>query len=306
MALFSDPKDLVKDTPLLLLEAFKVKENVNIYAKLELQNPAGGIKDRIGIHIVNQLIKQSILKPGMTIVEATAGNTGLGLAFALVNTGVKLILVIPTKFSIEKQKLLRAMGAHVVNTNENLGMQGAIDEANRIRVNLPGSISINQFDNPENPNAHYLSTGPEIYRDLDGKIDYFVAGAGSGGTYSGIVKYLKEKNSSIKGVLADPEGSIIGGGFHGHYAIEGIGNGFIPNTMDLFLVDQVIKVNDEQAFAMVNEIASKTGLFVGSSSGASLAAAIELAKTIEHGNIVTVFYDRGERYLSQNIFDEKK
>lgn len=302
MALFSDPKDLVKDTPLLLLEAFKVKENVNIYAKLELQNPAGGIKDRIGIHIVNQLLKQSILKSGMTMVEATAGNTGLGLAFALVNKGINLILVIPTKFSIEKQQLLRAMGAQVINTDENLGMQGSIEKAKQIRESIPGSISINQFDNPENPNAHYLSTGPEIYRDLDGKIDYFVAGAGSGGTYSGIMKYLKEKNPSIKGVLADPAGSIIGGGFHGHYAIEGIGNGFIPHTMDLSLVDQVIKVNDAQAFAMVREIAAKTGLFVGSSSGANLAAAIELAKTIEHGNIVTIFYDRGERYLSQNIF----
>lgn len=305
MALFSDTKDLVKDTPLLLLEAFRIKENVNIYAKLELQNPAGGIKDRIGIHIVNQLFDQNLLKPGMTIVEATAGNTGLGIAFALVNTGVNLILVIPTKFSIEKQQLLKAMGAHIVNTDENLGMQGAIDEAKKIRENLPGSISINQFDNPENPNAHYLNTGPEIYRDLEGKIDYFVAGAGSGGTYSGIVRYLKEKNHAIKGVLADPEGSIIGGGIHGPYAIEGIGNGFIPNTMNLNLVDQVIKVNDEQAFTMVREIASKTGLFVGSSSGASLAAAIELAKTIDHGNIVTIFYDRGERYLSQNIFDIK-
>lgn len=306
MALFSDPKDLVKNTPLLLLEAFKVNENVNIYAKLELQNPAGGIKDRIGIHIVNQLFKQDELKPGMTMVEATAGNTGLGLAFALVNTGVNLILVIPTKFSIEKQQLLRAMGAQVVNTDESLGMQGAIEKAKQIRESIQGSISINQFDNPENPNAHYLSTGPEIYRDLEGKVDYFVAGAGSGGTYSGITRYLKEQDQNIKGVLADPEGSIIGGGIHGCYAIEGIGNGFIPGTMDLALVDRVIKVSDEQAFAMVKEIASKTGLFVGSSSGASLAAAIELAKTIEHGNIVTMFYDRGERYLSQNIFDEKK
>ena len=184
MALFNDPKDLVKDTPLLLLEAFKVNDKVNIYAKLELQNPAGGIKDRIGIHIVNQLFKENSLTSGMTMVEATAGNTGLGLAFALVNTGVNLILVIPTKFSIEKQELLRAMGAQVINTDENLGMQGAIEKARKIRESIPGSISINQFDNQENPNAHYLSTGPEIYRDLKGEIDYFVAGAGSGGTYA--------------------------------------------------------------------------------------------------------------------------
>lgn len=306
MALFRDPKELVKDTPLLLLEAFRVNENVNIYVKLELQNPAGGVKDRIGIHMVNQLFKTKKLKPGMTIVEATAGNTGLGLAFALVNTGVNLILVIPTKFSIEKQQLLRAMGAQVVNTDENLGMQGAIDKAKQIRKSIPESLSINQFDNPENPNAHYLSTGPEIYRDLEGDIQYFVAGAGSGGTYSGITRYLKEQDRKIIGVLADPDGSIIGGGIHGQYAIEGIGNGFIPQTMDLSLVDQIIKVSDAQAFTMVREIAAKTGLFVGSSSGANLAAAIELAKTLERGNIVTIFYDRGERYLSQNIFMEKK
>ncbi|KAF0224475.1 MAG: hypothetical protein FD179_1510 [Erysipelotrichaceae bacterium] len=306
MALFRDPKELVKDTPLLLLEAFRVNENVNIYVKLELQNPAGGVKDRIGIHMVNQLFKTKKLKPGMTIVEATAGNTGLGLAFALVNTGVNLILVIPTKFSIEKQQLLRAMGAQVVNTDENLGMQGAIDKAKQIRKSIPESLSINQFDNPENPNAHYLSTGPEIYRDLEGDIQYFVAGAGSGGTYSGITRYLKEQDRKIIGVLADPDGSIIGGGIHGQYAIEGIGNGFIPQTMDLSLVDQIIKVSDAQAFTMVREIAAKTGLFVGSSSGANLAAAIKLAKTLERGNIVTIFYDRGERYLSQNIFMEKK
>lgn len=306
MALFRDPKELVKDTPLLLLEAFRVNENVNIYVKLELQNPAGGIKDRIGIHIVNQLFKTKKLKPGMTIVEATAGNTGLGLAFALVNTGVNLILVIPTKFSIEKQQLLLAMGAQVVNTDENLGMQGAIEKAKQIRKSVPESLSINQFDNSENPNAHYLSTGPEIYRDLEGKIDYFVAGAGSGGTYSGITRYLKEQDRKIVGVLADPNGSIIGGGIHSQYSIEGIGNGFIPQTMDLSLVDQIIKVSDEQAYRMVREIAAKTGLFVGSSSGANLAAAIELAKTLERGNIVTIFYDRGERYLSQNIFMEKK
>lgn len=306
MALFRDPKELVKDTPLLLLEAFRVNENVNIYVKLELQNPAGGVKDRIGIHMVNQLFKTKKLKPGMTIVEATAGNTGLGLAFALVNTGVNLILVIPTKFSIEKQQLLRAMGAQVVNTDENLGMQGAIEKAKQIRESIPESLSINQFDNPENPNAHYLSTGPEIYRDLEGDIQYFVAGAGSGGTYSGITRYLKEQDRKIIGVLADPDGSIIGGGIHGQYAIEGIGNGFIPHTMDLSLVDQIIKVSDAQAFTMVREIAAKTGLFVGSSSGANLAAATELAKTLERGNIVTIFYDRGERYLSQNIFMEKK
>jgi len=305
MAIYEDPKELVKNTPLLLLEAFKVKENVNIYAKLELQNPAGGVKDRIGVHIVSQLFKQKKLTPGMTIVEATAGNTGLGVAFALANSGVNLVFVIPSKFSIEKQQLLRAMGVKIVNTDESLGMQGAIEEAKKIRECIPGSISINQFDNPENPNAHYLSTGPEIFNDLNGHIDYFVAGAGSGGTFSGVMRYLKEMNLGIQGVLADPEGSIIGGGSHGCYIVEGIGNGFIPKTMDLTLVDRTIKIDDEQSLSMVRELAIRTGLFVGSSSGANLAAAIELARSIERGNIVTIFYDRGERYLSKNIFEKE-
>lgn len=306
MALFSDPKDLVKNTPLLLLDAFKIKDGVNIYAKLELQNPAGGIKDRIGLHIVNRLFEKGELKPGMTIVEATAGNTGLGLAFALANTGVNLILVIPSKFSIEKQQLLRAMGAQVINTDNQMGMNGAIEKAKQIRESYKGSISISQFSNPENPNTHYLSTAPEIFQDLRGRIDYFVAGAGSGGTYSGIMRFLKEKNQNIVGVLADPNGSIIGGGIHGNYAIEGIGNSFIPESMDMSLVDKVIKVNDNQAYSMVREIAKRTGIFVGSSSGANLVAALELAKTIEQGNIVTIFYDRGERYFSQSIFEKCK
>ena len=162
-----------------------------------------------------------------------------------------------------------------------------------------------QFSNPENPNAHYLTTGPEIYKDLDGNINYFVSGAGSGGTFSGIMRYFKERNSRIKGILADPLGSIIGGGEHSDYRIEGIGNGFIPDTMNVEYIDEVIKVTDHEAYDMVREIAIKTGLFVGSSSGANLKAAIKLANKIESGNIVTVFFDRGERYLSQNIYTKE-
>jgi len=305
MAIYYDSKELVKDTPLLLLNGFHNNEKVKIYVKLECQNPAGGIKDRIGIHIVNQLFKVGILKKGMTLIEATAGNTGLGLAFALVNSGVNLMFVIPYKFSIEKQQLLRALGATIVNTDALKGMEGAIEEAKRLRELIPNSFSVYQFSNPENPNAHYLTTGPEIYKDLDGNINYFVSGAGSGGTFSGIMRYFKERNSRIKGILADPIGSIIGGGEHSDYRIEGIGNGFIPDTMNVNYVDEVIKVTDQQAYDMVKEIALKTGLFVGSSSGANLTAAIKLANKIESGNIVTVFFDRGERYLSQNIYTKE-
>ena len=278
---------------------------MKIYVKLECQNPAGGIKDRIGIHIVNQLFKVGKLKKGMTLIEATAGNTGLGLAFALVNSGVNLMFVIPYKFSIEKQQLLRALGATIVNTDALKGMEGAIEEAKRLRELIPNSFSVYQFSNPENPNAHYLTTGPEIYKDLDGNINYFVSGAGSGGTFSGIMRYFKERNSRIKGILADPLGSIIGGGEHSDYRIEGIGNGFIPDTMNVEYIDEVIKVTDHEAYDMVREIAIKTGLFVGSSSGANLKAAIKLANKIESGNIVTVFFDRGERYLSQNIYTKE-
>lgn len=305
MAIYYDSKELVKDTPLLLLNGFHNNEKVKIYVKLECQNPAGGIKDRIGIHIVNQLFKVGKLKKGMTLIEATAGNTGLGLAFALVNSGVNLMFVIPYKFSIEKQQLLRALGATIVNTDALKGMEGAIEEAKRLRELIPNSLSVYQFSNPENPNAHYLTTGPEIYKDLDGNINYFVSGAGSGGTFSGIMRYFKERNSRIKGILADPLGSIIGGGEHSDYRIEGIGNGFIPDTMNVEYIDEVIKVTDHEAYDMVREIAIKTGLFVGSSSGANLTAAIKLANKIESGNIVTVFFDRGERYLSQNIYTKE-
>ncbi|MHB8097701.1 MAG: PLP-dependent cysteine synthase family protein [Erysipelotrichaceae bacterium] len=305
MAIYYDSKELVKDTPLLLLNGFHNNEKVKIYVKLECQNPAGGIKDRIGIHIVNQLFKVGQLKKGMTLIEATAGNTGLGLAFALVNSGVNLMFVIPYKFSIEKQQLLRALGATIVNTDALKGMEGAIEEAKRLRELIPNSLSVYQFSNPENPNAHYLTTGPEIYKDLDGNINYFVSGAGSGGTFSGIMRYFKERNSRIKGILADPIGSIIGGGEHSDYRIEGIGNGFIPDTMNVKYIDEVIKVTDHEAYDMVREIAIKTGLFVGSSSGANLTAAIKLANKIESGNIVTVFFDRGERYLSQNIYTKE-
>lgn len=305
MAIYYDSKELVKDTPLLLLNGFHNNEKVKIYVKLECQNPAGGIKDRIGVHIVNQLFKVGKLKKGMTLIEATAGNTGLGLAFALVNSGVNLMFVIPYKFSIEKQQLLRALGATIVNTDALKGMEGAIEEAKRLRELIPNSLSVYQFSNPENPNAHYLTTGPEIYKDLDGNINYFVSGAGSGGTFSGIMRYFKERNSRIKGILADPLGSIIGGGEHSDYRIEGIGNGFIPDTMNVEYIDEVIKVTDHEAYDMVREIAIKTGLFVGSSSGANLTAAIKLANKIESGNIVTVFFDRGERYLSQNIYTKE-
>lgn len=298
----NDIRELIGKTPLIKLNNIGVKEGVNVFAKLESFNPGGSVKDRIGIYMIEGAERGGRLKPGYTIVEATAGNTGLGIAMAALNKGYDIIFVVPTKFSIEKQLLMKALGATVINTPRELGMLGAVEKAKELLASIPKSISLEQFENANNPLAHYEGTGREIYSDLDGKIDYFVAGAGSGGTFTGIAKYLKERNENVKGVLADPEGSTIGGGEASCYNIEGIGNDFIPETMDMSLVDKVIKVNDEEAVKMVRLLAAKEGLIVGTSSGAALAATIKLANTIEKGNIVTVFPDRGDRYLSKGIF----
>jgi len=300
----SDIKELIGNTPLIKLTHIDVKENVNIFAKLECFNPGGSVKDRIGVSMIEGAEKKGILRKGYTIIDATAGNTGIGIALAAINKGYNIIFVVPTKFSIEKQKLIKALGAKIINTPDEEGMLGAINKAKELLNEIPSSISLEQFENIDNPLSHYESTGPEIYEALDGNINYFLAGAGSGGTFTGIVKYLKEKDKNIKGVLVDPEGSTMVGGEHGSYKIEGIGNDFVPKTMDISLVDKVIKVNDEEAFDTVRLLAKKEGLIVGSSSGAILAAALKLTKAIESGNIVIVFPDRGDRYLSTTLFND--
>lgn len=299
----SDIKELIGNTPLIKLTHIDVKESVNIFAKLECFNPGGSVKDRIGVAMIEGAEKKGVLREGYTIIDATAGNTGIGIALAAINKGYNIIFVVPTKFSIEKQKLIKALGASIVNTPDEEGMLGAINKAEELLKEIPNSISLKQFENVDNPLSHYETTGPEIYEALDRKINYFVAGAGSGGTYTGIVKYLKERDNNIKGILADPEGSTMVGGEHGSYKIEGIGNDFLPKTMDISLVDKVIKVNDEEAFEKVRLLAKKEGLIVGSSSGAILAAALKLSKEIDGGNIVVIFPDSGDRYLSTTLFD---
>jgi cysteine synthase A len=295
-------QELIGNTPLVKLNNFELPKDIILFAKLELYNPSGSVKDRTGEYMVKDAEEKGLLKPGYTIIEATAGNTGLGIAFAALNRGYRIIFVVPEKFSAEKQTLMRALGAEIINVPREGGMLGAEQKANELRKEIPDSISLEQFRNMSNPKAHYETTGPEIYRDLDGKVNYLVAGAGSGGTYTGIVKYLKEQNPEIKGVLADPIGSTIGGGEHGDYDIEGIGNDFIADTMDITLVDEVIKVNDEEAYKMSRELARKEGIFAGSSSGAALAAALKLAVKIKKGNIVVVLPDRGDRYFSKNLY----
>ena len=302
MHYYNSMKELIGNTPLIKLNHLGVKTGVNLFAKLELYNPAGSVKDRTATYMINDAEKKGLLKKGGTIIEGTAGNTGIGIAFAALNRGYKVIFVVPLKFSAEKQAIMKALGAEIVNTPREEGMLGAVRKANELKELIPGAVSLGQFVNQSNPLAHYETTGPEIYKDLDGQVDYVVAGAGSVGTYSGILKYIKEKNPFTKGILADPVGSTIGGGEHGDYNIEGIGNDFIAETMDMKLVDRVIKVNDKQAFSAAREVARKEGILAGSSSGAALAAALKLANEIEHGNIVTVFPDRGDRYFSTGLF----
>ena len=300
MDVYMDIHDMIGNTPVIKLNNLGVKKGVNIYAKLELMNPAGSVKDRVGAYMIKDAEERGILKPGGTIVDATAGNTGIGIALAALNKGYRIIFTVPEKFSVEKQKLMAALGAEIVHTPREEGMLGADRKADEIIAGIPGAISLKQFDNPANPRAHYETTGPEIYSQLDGQIDYFVAGAGSGGTFSGVARYLKEQNPKIKGILADPIGSIIGGGEHKDYDIEGIGNDFIAKTMDINLVDTVIKVSDTEAFETARLLAKREGIIAGSSSGAALAATLKLA---ESGNIVTLFPDRGDRYISKGLFD---
>ena len=305
MKVYNDIHEMIGNTPMLKLNNLGVKEGVNLYAKLELMNPAGSVKDRVGDYMIRDAEERGILKPGGTIVDATAGNTGLGIALAALNKGYRIIFTVPLKFSIEKQKLMKALGAEIVHTPREEGMLGADKKAEEIIATIPGAISLKQFENPANPRAHYETTGPEIYEQLDGKVDYLVAGAGSGGTFSGSVKYLKEKDPKIRGVLADPYGSIIGGGDHADYEIEGIGNDFIAATMDVNMIDKVFKITDSEAFDAVKELAKHEGIFAGSSSGAALAASLKLAKEIDTGNIVVIFPDRGDRYISKGLYDSE-
>ena len=302
MALYRSMQELIGDTPLVQLQHFDVPDGVKLFAKLELYNPSGSVKDRTGLYMIRAAERSGVLRPGATIVLGTAGNTGLGIAFAALNRGYELLFVVPTKFSEEKQILLRALGAQVINTPREEGMLGAERKAEELTREIPGAITLDQFKNQSNPQAHYETTGREIWDDLNGDVQYVVAGAGSGGTVTGILRYLKEKNPAIQGVLADPEGSTMGGGEHHDYNIEGIGNDFIAETMDLNLIDKVIKINDDEAFSHVRLLAEREGIIAGSSSGAALAASLKLAKSGIKGNVVTVFPDRGDRYFSTKHF----
>ena len=300
--LYESMQSLIGNTPLVKLNHIRMPEGAQLFAKLELWNPAGSVKDRIGQAMLDNAERTGRLRPGGAIIEATAGNTGLGIAFAALNRGYRVIFVVPEKFSQEKQTLMRALGAEIVHTPREEGMLGASAKAEELLSKTPGAISLGQFRNPANPQIHHDTTGSEIWRDLDGKIDYFIAGAGSGGTYSGVARYLKEQNPDVCGILADPVGSTMGGGEHADYDIEGIGNDFIADTMDMTLVDAVVKITDAEAFDGARELAAKEGIFAGSSSGAALAAAKKLSAQGAKGNLVIILPDRGDRYFSKNLY----
>ncbi|MGM0844685.1 MAG: PLP-dependent cysteine synthase family protein [Bacillota bacterium] len=297
--------ELIGNTPLVELTKINLPKGVRLFAKLEYFNPGGSIKDRLGIKLLESAERSGSLKPGGTIIEPTAGNTGIGIALAAVGKGYRVIFVTPEKFSMEKQTLMRALGAEVVNTPTELGMKGAIEKAKKLSQEIQGSYCPQQFDNPSNPETYYETLGPELYEALDGEIDVFVAGGGTGGTFMGTAQYLKEKNSLVRTVIVEPEGSILNGGESGPHKTEGIGMEFLPSYMDTDYFDEIYTIMDEEAFKAVKELALKEGLLVASSSGAAFAAALKEAEKAEEGtNIVTIFPDSSERYLSQGIYEE--
>ncbi len=294
----------IGNTPLVRLNRIYSNQLVNIYAKLEYFNPGGSVKDRTALYMINEAEKEGKLKEGSTIIEPTAGNTGIGLALVASQKGYKTIFVVPERFSLEKQVLMKALGAEIINTPTGEGMEGAIKKATEINKNIENSIILQQFSNPSNTKAHYEMTAPEIYNDLEGKIDVFVAGIGTGGTFMGISKYLKEKIPNLYSVAVEPQGSILGKKEKGRHKIEGIGVDDLETTklIDFSLIDEVFTVKDEDAHRTLKELAKLEGILAGSSSGAACFAAIEIAKRFKTANIVTLFPDSSERYLTKNIY----
>ena len=307
MSIYESAEQLIGNTPLLSLKRIKEKLGLKaeILAKLEFQNPAGSIKDRVALYMINAAEKNGLLKPDSVIIEPTSGNTGIGIAAVSAIRGYKSIIVMPSTMSPERVKLMRAYGAEVILTDGALGMAGSIEEAERLKEKYPSAIIAGQFYNPENPKAHYETTGPEIYNDTDGNLDFFVAGVGTGGTLSGAGKFLKEKIDGVKVVAVEPKGSpILSEGHAGKHGLQGIGAGFIPENLDTGIYDEVIAVTEDEAYEMTRLLAKCEGILVGISSGAALFAAIRLAKREENENkrIAVILPDTGMRYLSGDLF----
>ena len=309
MRTFDKITDLIGGTPILKLNNYIALNELpaNIYAKLEYFNPAGSVKDRIAKAMIDDAEAKGALQPGAVIIEPTSGNTGIGLAAVAASKGYRIILTMPETMSVERRNLLKAYGAELVLTDGAKGMKGAIAKAEELAQQIEGGFIPSQFTNSANPTAHFNTTGPEIWEDTDGKVDIFVAGVGTGGTVSGVGKYLKSKNPNVKVVAVEPAGSpVLSKGVAGPHKIQGIGAGFVPETLDTKIYDEIIAVENEDAFATGKTLARKEGLLVGISSGAAVYAATQLAKRPENKgkNIVVLLPDTGDRYLSTPMFAE--
>ncbi len=296
--------ELIGNTPLLRLTRFA--PSLQVFSKLEYLNPGGSVKDRIGFGMIRAAEALGQIQPGVsTIIEPTAGNTGVGLAIAAKALGYRCILCVPTKYSREKMMLMKALGAELVLIPKEQGMVGAIAKCRELAAGIPGAFVPQQFDNPSNPDSHYATTGPEIWAQMEGRVDAVVLGAGSGGTFTGIVRYLKEQDPAIKAVVVQPVGSVYGGAPLREWAVEGVGNAFIPASLDLSMADQIIDVADADSLATARELIATEGCLVGASSGANAWAARAFAKTLPSGaRVVTLFPDGAERYLSKQPIAE--
>lgn len=307
MAIYKSITELVGKTPLLEIVNYEKKNNLKakIFAKLEYFNPAGSVKDRIAKAIIEDAEEKGLLKEGATIIEPTSGNTGIGLSAIATAKGYRMIVTMPDTMSVERRNLIKAYGAELVLTEGAKGMKGAIAKAEELKQEIPGSIIAGQFVNPANPQAHFKTTGPEIWEDLDGNVDVFIAGVGTGGTVSGVGKYLKSKNPNVKIIAVEPAASpVLSKGVAGPHKIQGIGAGFVPKTLDTSIYDEVFTVENDDAFKTGKEFAKIEGVLVGISSGAALYAASQIAqrKENEGKNIVVLLPDTGDRYLSTPLF----
>lgn len=295
--------ELVGQTPMVRLRTLEPEGGAEIWAKLEYLNPGGSVKDRAALGIVLDAERRGVLTPGSTIVEATAGNTGVGLALIGVNRGYRVVLYVPEQFAEEKCILMRALGATVIRTPAEEGMGGAIRRALEYEWQTPGAFAALQFDNPANPDFHEQTTAVEIWEQMEGCVDAWISGVGSAGTFTGVARFLKKKNSHIQCIAVEPQGSILQGGEPGPHKVEGIGVSFIPATFDAEVCDRVMRIMDPPAFEMVRRLAAEAGVFAGSSAGAMVCAAIEIARELKPGQrVVTIIPDSAERYLSRGIF----
>ena len=296
----------IGNTPMVLLDKIcqSYCPGAQIYAKLEGENPAGSIKDRVALKMIQDYEKQGKISQNTLIIEATSGNTGIGLAYVCANRGYKAVIVMPNSMSKERIDLIKSYGAQVVLTDGTLGMQGAIDKAKEIKAQNEGSIIVGQFENPSNSEAHYQSTGVEIYQNMQGSVDFCVCGVGTGGTITGVGKYLKEQNPNTKMVAIEPSNSaVLSGGSAGAHGLQGIGAGFIPSVLDVGVIDKIITVSDEEAYKTAKELYEKQGIMAGISSGAALFGAIKIAKENPKSRVAVILPDTGKRYLSLGLFD---